>query len=326
MVRVAVVGTGSIGMRHLRILHALQDVAVVAVPARPERVEALRAEGFDAVASVDEAFERPLGGALIATDSGRHERDAIGALAAGCHVLVEKPLAPTRAGCVRILDAARAAQRRVHVACNLRFDDGLRWVHARLPSIGTLRLADAECLSWLPSWRTDRPPTEGYAARPGEGGVLLDLIHEIDYAGWLLGPARRVMARLENSGVLGLPDAVEETALAIVEHAEVALTLRLSYVVQPTSRKLRLFGAKGALEWDLVSRSARRCDVDGRELEAFTWRGPMPMYEAQARAWVGSLSGAADGLVDGDEATRAVSVCDAMRVSSAHGRAVDVIV
>jgi len=326
MVRVAVVGTGSIGMRHLRILQALKDVAVVAVPARRERVDALRHDGFDAVPRIEEALERGLDGALIATDNGRHERDAVAALTGGCHVLVEKPLAPTRAECARIVDAARAAQRRVHVACNLRFDDGLRWVRERLPSLGRLRLADAECLSWLPSWRPGRSSAESYSARPGEGGVLLDLIHEIDYAGWLLGPALRVTARLENRGVLALPAAVEETALAILEHAEVTLTLRLSYTVQPTSRTLRLFGEHGMLAWDLVARRARRCDCDGREIEAHQWSGPMPMYEAQARAWIATLRGAAAELVDGEEAMRAVAVCDAMRISSAQSRVADVLV
>src|SRR5262249_17829484 len=143
-------------------------VSVVAVPVRPERVAALCAEGFDAVARLEEALARGLDGALIATDSGRHEIDALAALGAGCHVLVEKPLTPTRDGCLRILEAARAARRRVHVACNLRFDEGLRWIRDRVASLGRLRLADAECLSWLPAWRPGRAPLQGYAARSGE--------------------------------------------------------------------------------------------------------------------------------------------------------------
>ncbi len=41
--------------------------------------------------------------------------------------------------------------------------------------------------SWLPDWRPDRDYRESYSARLDEGGVLRDLVHEIDYAD---GPVR----------------------------------------------------------------------------------------------------------------------------------------
>jgi predicted dehydrogenase len=236
-------------------------------------------------------------------------------------VLVEKPLAPSQGEAARILAAAHEHGRRVHVACCLRFDPGLLWLASELPQVGRLRLADVECLSWLPAWRPGRDPAQTYAARPGEGGVLLDLIHEIDYTAWLLGPHGSVQATLSNQGVVGLPAAIDETALLSLRSAgDLPVTMRLSYAIQPASRRLRIFGERGALEWDFLARRARRLQVSGAEAATFAWPDPAQMYVAQARAWVASLQGqAAPALADGAQGLHAVAVCDAARRASERG-------
>jgi len=208
------------------------------------------------------------------------------------------------------------------VACCLRFDPGLVWMKEHLPEIGEPTLADAECISWLPAWRPGRDHGAGYAARQGEGGVLLDLVHEFDYCSWLLGPIRRVMARLENKGVLGLAATVEETALLLLEHdSGIALTMRLSYAVQPASRRLRIWGREGLIEWNGVLRTARRFDTAGEVIASTSWDDAAQMYVEQAEAWVGYLRRGEPGrLVDGDEAAMAVAVCDAAKQSASTQR------
>jgi predicted dehydrogenase len=292
---IVILGTGSIGSRHLRVFRSIPGVRPIAVSTRPGRAAALRAEGYEARETLSEALAERPAGVLVATDTGRHEADAIASLAV-CDVLVEKPLAPRAEAGRAIAAAARAAGRRAHVACCLRFDAGLRWLRERLPALGSLYLADVECLSWLPSWRPGREVLALYAAREGEGGVLLDLVHEIDYSLWLFGPARRITARLENHGAVGLPPSVEETACLISEHADgLTVTTRLSYAVRAPSRRLRVFGRAGTLEWDGVARQARRLDSTGAEAES------------------ASLRGEATELVDVETGALAVATCDAAR-------------
>ena len=318
---VVVLGTGSIGMRHLRILADMPGVHATAVPTRPERTSELRAKGIAALERIEQALAQRPTGVLIATDSGRHVADALQALAAGCHVLVEKPLATNGADAARITAAALGAQRRAHVASCLRFDPGLLWIRERVPQLGALRLADAECLSWLPDWRPGRDYRAGYAGRPGEGGVLLDLIHELDYTAWLLGPLELAGAVLANHGALGLPAGVEETAvLAARCGGRVPLSVRLSFARAPSSRVLRIDGERGSLRGDYVRRVATHDAPDGQSLERFEWLAPEPMYRAQLEAWVASLRGEpAEGLVSADEGARAVALCDAARALHAQG-------
>jgi len=320
--RVLVVGTGSAGMRHLRTLARIAGVVPVAVPARGGRSEAPELSGFEAHGDLDRALATSPRAAIIATDSGRHAADAERCLEASCDVLVEKPLAVRADAANALVARARRVGRGLHVACCLRFDPGLVWMKEHLPEIGEPTLADAECISWLPAWRPGRDHGAGYAARQGEGGVLLDLVHEFDYCSWLLGPIRRVMARLENKGVLGLAATVEETALLLLEHdSGIALTMRLSYAVQPASRRLRIWGREGLIEWNGVVRTARRFDTAGEVIASTSWDDAAQMYVEQAEAWVGYLRRGEPGrLVDGDEAAMAVAVCDAAKQSASTQR------
>lgn len=319
--RIVVLGTGSIGLRHLNTLREMPGVQPIAVPVRQARVAELRAQGWEVATGISEALALAPAGAIVATDTGRHAQDAE-ALLACCDVLVEKPLASDGVAARRVVERARASGRRAHIACCLRFDAGLMWVRERVARLGRLRLADAECLSWLPDWRPGRDHLSSYAARPGEGGVLLDLIHDIDYCSWLVGPITRVAARLTNDGAVGLPPSVEETASLLLEHAGgLTTTLRLSYAVRPPTRRLRLWGERGRLEWDAVTRRAIHLDADGHELDAMTWVGPQAMYQAQAEAWVASVRGEpTTGLADAIDGAAAVAVCDAARRAARSGR------
>jgi predicted dehydrogenase len=62
----------------------------------------------------------------------------------------------------------------------------------------------------FPEWRPARDYRESYSASSEQGGVLRDLIHEIDYAVWLYGKPVAIIAQLSNSGRLGI--AAEESA------------------------------------------------------------------------------------------------------------------
>ena len=55
---VAVLGTGSIGMRHLGVLRAMDGVRPIAVPVRPERVNELSGAGLATARDVEDAVHR----------------------------------------------------------------------------------------------------------------------------------------------------------------------------------------------------------------------------------------------------------------------------
>ncbi len=111
-IRVGVVGVGYWGSRHVRVLRSTTGVsAVIGVDQRLAEIGDGRREGepgITAYADIEEALPH-VDAVVIATPPASHAPLAMRAIAAGKHVLVEKPMATTTAAARMIVDAASAA-------------------------------------------------------------------------------------------------------------------------------------------------------------------------------------------------------------------------
>jgi predicted dehydrogenase len=312
---VVVVGTGSIGSRHLRVLSE-RGVPVFALPA----IRASAGE-FRRVASLGDAGAQGATMAIIATDTGRHLSDATAAVQAGFETLVEKPVAPTAAGVGALAEVARVARRRVFVGCTLRFSDTLRRFRELLPSVGIVHAVEIECRSFLPDWHPDRDYRSSYSARPAEGGVLRDLIHEIDYAGWLFGWPREIVGRVGNTGKLGIE--AEEWAELCWHHDDADVSIRLDYLTRPERRTILAAGSTGTLEADLVRQRIVLRLVDGTVRDETCLQLRDDMIWKQSATFIGAATGRdPDGLATLDDGGRAIAICDTARRS--EGRLITV--
>ncbi len=126
----------------------------------------------------------------ICTHTETHVDLAIAALAAGKHVLVEKPVALTSAAAERLAHAARDSTSLCMPALCIRFWPAWSWLRARVVGgeFGAVRSATFRRLSPAPGWT---PAFYGDPARTG--GALFDLhVHDADFARWCLGDPREV--------------------------------------------------------------------------------------------------------------------------------------
>ena len=308
---IAVFGTGSIGMQHLRALSRVQALRGVAVPVRAERAEALAAKGVRTAPDVDAAVRQGAMFAIIATETHRHMEDARAALEREMDVLVEKPLASDAAAARQLSQQADDLRRNLFVGCVLRFSESLNIARALLERVGRLHAVRIECQSYLPRWRPQRPYRQSYSARADEGGVLRDLIHEIDYAGWLFGWPQAVQARVRNLGRLGI--AAEEIAELSWETRGCLISIALDYLTQPPRRRLRASGARGTLEWDGIAQTVTVCEGEATQtLNSLQSRDEM--FAAQAEAFVRACRGHVDErLATAQDGLKALAVCEAAR-------------
>ncbi len=255
----AVWGTGSIGARHLRVLRSLGVMDLTAVPVRSGRSTSPHLADARIAAAIPPNTDL----VVIATDTARHVTDAIAALDIGAKVvLVEKPIS---AALAEIAPLVSHPQRdRIRVCAPLRFTSGLRAARgaiAELPAPVAVRIV---AQSWLPDWRPQRNFRDTYSSRPAEGGVLRDLVHEIDYAIWLFGAPLHLdgMVSSTPSPVLDMP--VDESADLLwrsVSGAEVSL--RIDYVTRPARRSLTVTSAGGAVVWDALTGSVEATNING---------------------------------------------------------------
>ena len=260
---VVVRGSGSIGQRHARVFTAL-GAKVSLWPVRPRASGAL--DQSPAVQLLDDSTG-PSTVALadlvvIATDTSRHVEDARLALDAGAsRVLVEKPVASTAEAAGPLVDHPRAMD--VWVAAPLRAHQAFRKLVSDVAQLGAPVSAHVWSQSWLPDWRPGRDYRESYSARPDEGGVLRDLVHEIDYATVLLGHPRLLGAHLDHEGPLDM-EAEQAASLLWTTERAATVTMRLDYVSRPTARGVVLRGPGGSLEWDVLRATIRHRGPDGQ--------------------------------------------------------------
>ncbi len=319
MTRVAVIGSGNIGRRHLTVLKRLPSVQPLAVPVREARVPELLAEEFEVARDIGEARQQGCTHCVVATDTGRHFQDAIAAAENGMDLLVEKPLSVDAGEAAALQARVATAGQQLFVGCVLRFSESLNTFRELQDRIGRPHSARIEFQSHLPGRRRDRPYQESYSARVDEGGVLRDLIHEIDYAGWLLGWPGSVQAKLRNLDRLGI--GAEETATLLWEtKSGWAVTMTLDYLSRPARRRMRVAGEFGTIEWDGIEQSVTLA-LTGKPVEVRASEQTRDeMLLAQDRAFVeGSGDDSFGPMAKAEGGVRALSVCDAARRASNSG-------
>jgi predicted dehydrogenase len=317
-----VLGTGSIGLRHLRVLQQSPHVIPLAHPIRQTRSAELKEQGFTVISHWDQAKELGATHAIIATDTSRHQEDIHMAVDAGCHVLSEKPLAIDMPTAFSALKHAREAGRVLTVGSCLRFQHALNVFIENLALLGQLHTVRIECQSYLPDWRPGRDFQKSYSASPEQGGVLRDLIHEIDYAGWIFGWPTDLTARVKATQRLGIP--IDDAAEIFWESEnDVSLSISLDYLSRPGRRQMRAYGEGGTIEWDGIEKTVKISLADGTVREIRSSQTADDMYLEQDLAFLAepavsnSVASAADGV-------RALGICDAARLSSGENRQVRV--
>lgn len=264
--RVVVRGSGSIGQRHARVFRQVgADVSLWPVRDRglgpgatDDATGARLLDDTTGPASLRDAF------VVVATDTSRHVADALGALDAGAEmVLVEKPVAPTAAAARDLETHPRRSA--VWVAAPLRAHEGFRHLRRLVGRLDRGGAAHVWSQSWLPDWRPDRDYRESYSARADEGGVLRDLVHEIDYATVLFGSPALVGASLLTAGPLEIES--EQAATLLWTSGVFDVTTRLDYITRPTTRGVLVTSPDGTLEWDVVRATVRHTTGDGEMTE-----------------------------------------------------------
>lgn len=312
----AVLGQGSIGRRHAGVLSELGCRVRTWDPAHDRTGSEAGAE--DALAGADVA--------VVASPSIHHREQIALALDHGCHVLVEKPPATTAEGLLELATRAEAERRVVAVAFNLRFHPGPEAVADIIRSGGIGRPLTAQVAfgSYLPDWRPGTDYRESYSARAElGGGILLDAIHELDYAGWVLGPAVDVDARLARVSELELD--VEDTAILTSRHSSGALsTITLDFLDRVYHRGCRIVGSEASVAWSWEGAAVRLLAPGGvREIPAPS-SAIAESYQRQMRAFLeavatGVLAPPLCGLGD---AAATMRLADAAREADTTGRRV----
>lgn len=240
MSKALVVGFGSIGKRHARLLTELgHTVAVVS----GQGVAEYRC--FSTLAAALAEFGP--GYVVIASVTSRHQDD-LAALAdhgfAGT-ALVEKPLFMTRP------EPVPTPGFPVFVAYNLRFHPVARALKAALAGKRVL-CAHALVGQHLSQWRPGRDVSATYSAhRRQGGGVARDLSHEYDFATFLFGAPELLAGHSARVGEVTV-DSEDVAAAILATPGCPVVTIQLNYLDRTPRRQWTIVAEDETIEADLV--------------------------------------------------------------------------
>lgn len=219
--RIAVIGLGLIGRRHVELVSRSGNVELTAVVEPDGRAaQVARAAGVPWHRTLDELLAAdPPDGVIIATPSELHVAHALASLGAGVSVLVEKPIATSLEDGQRLVEAADAFDAPLLVGHHRRHSPLLAGARAAIANglLGDLVAVSATTLFAKPAEYFEAGP---WRRLPGGGPILINLIHDVDALRMLAGEIVAVQA-MASRGVRQFP--VEDTVAVSLRFADGAL-------------------------------------------------------------------------------------------------------
>ncbi len=247
-----VVGCGSIGKRHSRVLRQIGVKTLYACDPVPAQVEAAAKDArFDRVAGtfLEGLALRP-DVVFLCTPPAFHVPQATQAIEAGCAVFTEKPLSVSLEGVSELEALVSRTGRTCMVGLCFRFHQGLLKARRLLQQGRIGRLVSVRALmgEHLPDVRPDY--RDLYLAK--YNGAF-ELMHDIDLAIWYADQrVRRVHAIHGNYSDIGIaaPDLVE---ILLEFDNRCTANVHLDFFEQPRRRQIELMGARGTIIVEFAS-------------------------------------------------------------------------
>ncbi len=239
--KVLVIGYGSIGARHARILSNSLGCDTAVLSGRD--VDFPLVYHF-----LDDALDQHAPDyVVIANQTNLHHETLTRLVLAGFagHVLIEKPIFEVK----RLMPAG--AFRHVAVAYNLRFHPLIRKLRELVSGLNILSV-NAYVGQYLPTWRPSDNYRRSYSAnRTKGGGVLRDLSHELDYLTWLFGEWESMATLGGHFSSLEI-DSEDLFVLLAQTSRCAAMTIQMSYLDRSATRRVIVNTPDHTIEINLI--------------------------------------------------------------------------
>ena len=274
---IALVGLGPGSQPHVKSLVDLAARVQVrhAVCRHPERADVGALAGqVRASADLQAVLDDPrVQAVIVVTPPATHAEIAGRCLAAGKHVLVEKPLEVSLPRAQALVAAARASGRRFGVVLQHRFRPGSLRLRALLDSgaLGSVQFALVRVPWWRPQQGYYDQPGRGTRARDGGGVLLTQAIHALDLFRSLVGVSAVEAAQATTTAVHRIETEDYAAALLRLAHGAPGLMVATTAMYPGSPESIEIAGTLGT-----AVLAAGRLQVrwhDGRE-ETVEAEGP----------------------------------------------------
>jgi len=250
--KILVLGSGSIGQRHISNLTKLIPKKSIEVfDIQPKRAEII-AKKYGVSLITDYKFSN-YNCVFVCTPPINHIDIAIKALKEGTNVFIEKPLSSNQIGIKQLKKLKDRKNKLVFVGYNFRFNKGINLIKRMIQTkkLGKPIHASAYFGQYLPDWRPLIDYTKNYTAiKKLGGGIVFDGSHEVDYLSWILGQPKYLQSEYVNTSIL--KSNVEGIAEIILKFSKnILANIHLDFVRREYRRSLEILCEKGIIQWSL---------------------------------------------------------------------------
>lgn len=311
--RVGVVGAGSLGFHHVRLLRDLPGARFAGFfDSSAERSRHVTAElGVGATGGLEELLEASDAVSIVVPTPAHHDV-ARKAISAGKHVFIEKPITVTLEQADELISLARQQGVIIQIGHIERFN---RAVRAALPYVHEPRFVDSERLA-------------PFSPRGADVAVVLDLmIHDIDLLLTLVGADTRDISAV---GVPVLTPMLDIANARVTFTSGAVANITASRISRDRKRKIRIFQHSGYMSLDLAAGTGEFYRLKGDLPELIASGKPLDMaavvdrvkleapdgepLKLELESFVAALSGKTPVVVSGEAGRTALAV--ALRIVS----------
>jgi UDP-N-acetylglucosamine 3-dehydrogenase len=307
---VAVIGAGFWGRNHARNFKDLEETELLAVcDINAERAKIV-AERFNvkAYANVGKLLRRKdVEAVSICAWSTSLAKEALKALKAGKHVLVEKPMATSTRQAERLLETAEKGGLHLTVGFLMRFIPGVRHIKEAIENrtIGSLVCATAKRVSQWPE-------------RIGDVGVVKDIaIHDIDVIRYLFN--EDPIAVYAKTGSMRHRKFEDYAQIMLTFEGGKSGFIESNWLTPYKTRTLIVTGSKAIMKLDYITQELMIEDAKETVQPRYPWREPLKL---ELRHFANCVLKREEPIITGVDGLKALQIAEAALKSSAKGKVI----
>ena len=321
--KIAIIGLGSIGRRHLRLIKEISpDIEVVLVRSGKGKEWPEEKMAAYVVTSIQDAVNLNIQAAIISSPTTLHVKQAEQLVGSKIPLLIEKPLSNSMVGVKELQEVALNNSCLILVGYVLRFDPAARrfkqWLEEK--QLGRVLHARVECGSYLPDWRPEQDyHTTVSASKELGGGVLSELSHELDYLSWFFGKPISVYGQLRNSGELGI-DVEDQADLMLKSCDEYSIAVQIDFNRRYPTRVCSVQTTNGELTWNAIEKTTTWKPINCEEvIDKFEFERDY-IYIEQLKNFIESVETRIEPAVSLHDGVNVMELIHAVMVSNETGK------
>lgn len=322
--RILVIGCGSIGQRHARLLSQRQDISLFIADSIQKNIDDCMS-----VATVDgffpdyrDALKEKMDGVFICTPNDSHVDIAIDSLESSAYVLIEKPVSTSVNEAMKLLKYDTMDNKRILIGYMNRFNSQLQELKQIIDrnDLGNIVYTNASVYTYgtLLHAKTN--------FRDSQEWVLIgDYTHEIDFLVYLIGDIKEVISMSDTLGELEHTPKPNVVEVMLRFHNRAIGSIHMDYIRLPDKRTLEVIGDRGSVELflnDGVLRFYEKDKVGFRESRTPFIRDDL--FCRQIDNFIGIMNGVQKPMTTLNEGINIMNVSNAIIKSCVERRFINV--